>query len=138
MYPHLRSFMRFSDTTQFHIPEPIKYANSDSAPFNSDESASDDESSQKPMTPLNTPNYNSPTPSSNNNSPIKLFNNSPFKQIINTPHTDIPIDRSRHLSQDQSNLHPPSIDRTTKTHYTLRRQTEMDYRLFIPPSKLYK
>ena len=37
LYPHLRSFMRFSDSTQFHIPEPIKYANSDSPPFNSEE-----------------------------------------------------------------------------------------------------
>ena len=41
LYPHLRSFMRFSDSTQFQIPQPIKYANSDSSPFNSDESISD-------------------------------------------------------------------------------------------------
>ena len=100
LYPHLRSFMRFSD---FHIPEPINYANSDSPPFNSDESASDDESPQKPMTPLNTSNYDCPTPSSNYNLPIKLYDNSPFKQIINTPHTDTSIDRSRHLSRIQSN-----------------------------------
>ena len=38
LYPHLRSFMRFSDTTQFQIPQPTKYANSDSSPFISDES----------------------------------------------------------------------------------------------------
>ena len=38
--------------------------------------------------------------------------------MINTPHTDIPIDRSRHLSQDQSNSYPPPIDRTTKTQYS--------------------
>ena len=44
--PHLRSFMRFSDSTQFQIPEPMKYANSDSPPSNSDESASVDESPQ--------------------------------------------------------------------------------------------
>ena len=31
LYPHLRSFMRFSDTTQFPIPQPTKYANSDSS-----------------------------------------------------------------------------------------------------------
>ena len=31
LYPHLRSFMRFSDTTQFQIPQPTKYANSDSS-----------------------------------------------------------------------------------------------------------
>ena len=47
LYPHLRCFMRFSDFTQFHLPEPIKNANSDSSPFNSDESASDDELLQK-------------------------------------------------------------------------------------------
>ena len=90
------------------------------------------------MTPLNTSIYNCPTSSSNNNSPIKLFDNSPFKQIIITPHTDIFIDISRQLSQDQSILHPPPIDRTTKTHYPLRRQPQIDYRLFIPPSKPYK
>ena len=27
LYPHLRSFMRFSDSNQFQIPQPIKYAN---------------------------------------------------------------------------------------------------------------
>ena len=129
--------MRSSDSTQFHIPEPIKYSNSDSPPFNPDESASNDESLQKPITPLITSNYECPLPSSNNNSPIKLFDNSPFKQIINIPHTDISIDRNRHLFQDQSNLHPPPINRTTKTHYTLRRQPSIDYRLFTPPSKLY-
>ena len=56
LYPHLRSFMRFSDTTQFQIPQPIKYANSDSSPFNSDESLSDDDS-QTSMTPSNSENY---------------------------------------------------------------------------------
>ena len=50
-YPHLRSFMRFSDTTQFQIPHPTKYANSDSSPFNSDESLSDEDSFQTYMTP---------------------------------------------------------------------------------------
>ena len=130
--------MRFSDNTQFHIPHPIKYANSDSSPFNSEDSPSDDESSQQSMTPSNTSNYNCPTPSSNNHSPIKPIENSPFKRIIKTPHTDIPIVKSRHLSQNQSNLHPPPIDRTTKTHYPLRNQPQMNYRLSIPPSKLYK
>ena len=51
LYPHLRSFMRFSDTTQFQIPQPIKYANSDSSPFNSDESLSDKDS-QTSITPF--------------------------------------------------------------------------------------
>ena len=53
LLPHLRSFMRFSDTIQFQIPQPTKYANSDSSPFNSDESFSD-EDSQTFMTPCNT------------------------------------------------------------------------------------
>ena len=44
LYPHLHNFMRFSDTTQFQVPQPTKYANSDSSPFNSDESLSDDDS----------------------------------------------------------------------------------------------
>ena len=51
LYPHLRSFMRFSDSTQFQIPQPIKYANTDSSPFNSDESLSNEDSSQTFLTP---------------------------------------------------------------------------------------
>ena len=113
----------------------IKHANGDSSPFNSDESASDDGSPQKPMTPSTSISYDCTTPS-NDSSPIKLYDNSPFKQIIKTPQTDIPIDRSRHISQDQSNLLPPPIDRTTKTQYNLRHQPQMDYRRFITPSKL--
>ena len=31
LYPHLCNFMRFSVSTQFSIPKPIKYANSDSS-----------------------------------------------------------------------------------------------------------
>ena len=45
--------MRFSDTTQIQVPQPTKYANSDSSPFNSDESLSDDDS-QTFMTPSST------------------------------------------------------------------------------------
>ena len=36
--------MRFSDTTQFQIPQPTKDANSDSSPFNSEESLSEEDS----------------------------------------------------------------------------------------------
>ena len=79
------------------------------------------------MTPISTSKCDCPTPSSNDNSALKLYDHSPFKQIIKTPQTDISIDRSRHLSQDQSNSLPPPIDRTTKTHYTLRHQPQMDY-----------
>ena len=90
------------------------------------------------MTPLNTSNKSCYPSSSNNHSPIKPYDNSHFKQIIDTPQTDISIDRTRHLSQDQSTLLPPPIDRTTKTHYPLGCQPRMDYGFFLPPSKLYK
>ena len=151
LYPQLRSFMRFSDTTQFYIPKQIKYANSDSSPFNSDESISDEDSSQTFTTPSTTSNQTS-LPSSNQNAPqtsrtpfitsnqkslTPFTNDNPsFKKIINTPQSNIPIDRSRHPSQDQPNSFPPPIDRTTKTHYELPHQPKLDYRLFTPPSKL--
>ena len=146
--------MRFSDTTHFQIPQPTKYANSDSSPFNSDESLSDEdsqtfmtpttteESSQTIMTPFSTSNQNF----SQENTPFVTFNhkcstpptndNSLYKNIINTPHTNIPSDRSRHPSHIQTYTFPPLIDRTTKTPYKLRHQPKLDYRLFIPPSKL--
>ena len=141
--------MRFSDTNQFQIPQPIKYANSDSSPFNSDESFLDEDSSQTFMapsttlTPSTTSNQNSPQASrtplitSNHKSLTPPTNdNSLSKNIINTPHTNIPSDRSRHLSQNQTDSLPPLIDRTTKTTYKLRHQPKFDYRLFIQPSKL--
>ena len=142
--------MRFSDSTQFQIPQPIKYANSDSSPFISDESLSDEDSSQTSLTPptISTPssisnqnasqtnrtplissNYNPLTPSTNDNSV--------YKNISNTPHTNIPIDISRHPSHTQTDSLPPLIDRTTKTSYKLRHQPKLDYRLLIPPSQLY-
>ena len=96
--------MRFSDTTQFQIPQPTKYANSDSSPFNSDESLSDedsqtfmtpsttDNSSQTFVTPssLRTSNQNTPSTTSNDKSLTSSTNdNSLYKHIINTPHTNI-------------------------------------------------
>ena len=156
LYPHLRSFMRFSDTTQFQIPQPTKYANSDSSPFNSDESLSDeslsDKKSQTFMTPsttnnssqtfltpssFSTFNQNTPSTTSNDKSSTSSTNdNSLYRHIINTPHTNIPSDRSRHSSNNQTTSLPPLIDRTTKTTYKLRQQPKLDYRLFITPSKL--
>ena len=59
-----------------------------------------------------------------------------YKHIINTLHTIIPSDRSRHSSNNQTTSLPPLIDRTTKTTYKLRQQPKLDYRLFITPSKL--
>ena len=79
LYPHLRSFMLFSDTTQFQIPQPTKYANSDSSPFNSDDSLSDEDSqtfmtpsttedsSQTFMTPFSTSYQNTPSITSTTN-----------------------------------------------------------------------
>ena len=141
--------MRFSDTTQFQIPQPTKYANSDSSPFNSDESLSD-EDSQRFMTPSTTdnPSQTFVTPSSfrtsNQNTPSTTSNdksstsstNDLYKHIINTPHTNISSDRSRHPSNNQTTSLPPLIDRTTKTTYKLRQQPKLDNRLFITPSRL--
>ena len=139
--------MRFSDSTQFQIPQSIIYANSDSSPFNSDESLSDEDSSQTFMTPSTTL---TPPTTSNQNSPHRtqfipsnhkfltpqINGSSLYKNIINTPHTNIPSDRSRHPSLNQTDSLPPLIDRTTKTTYKLRHQPKLDYRLFIPPTKL--
>ena len=113
--PTLRSFKRFSDTTQFQIPQPIKYANSDSSPFFPDESLSDEDSqtfmtpsttedsSQTFMTPFSTSNQNTPSTTSNHKSLTPPTNdNSLYKDIINTPHTNIPSDRSRHPSYNKN------------------------------------
>ena len=87
-YPHLRSFMRFSDTTQFQIPQPTKYANSDSSPFNSDESLSDKDS-QTFMTPSTTDNSSQTfvTPSSfrtsNQNTPSTTSNDKSLTSSTN-------------------------------------------------------
>ena len=98
--------MRFSDTTQFQIPQPTKYANSDSSPFNSDESLSEEDSQTfvKPPsfstsnqnTPSITSNYKSLTPSTNDNSL--------YRHIINTPHIltmSLVTDQDTHLLTKQ-------------------------------------
>ena len=58
--------MSFSDSTRIQIPQPIKYANSDSSLFNSDESLSDEDPSRTFMTPSTTL---TPSTTSNQNSP---------------------------------------------------------------------
>ena len=142
--------MRFSDTTQIQVPQPTKYANSDSSPFNSDESLSDDnsqtsmtpfstdDSSQKTITPSSTVTpYSTPSVPSNQNTLFEPSNhnslttpitndNTLYKNIINTPHTNFPTDRSRHSSQNQTDSLPPLFDRTTKTTYKLRHQPKLD------------
>ena len=65
---------------------------------------SGDDSSQQLSPPSTTPNYDPSPFSSDDNSQIKLYDNSVFKEIITTPQTDIPIDRLRHPSQNQSNF----------------------------------
>ena len=97
------------------------------------------------MTPSTTlPSFSTSNQNSQNSTPFSTSNHkcltsptndtSSYKDIINTHYTNLPHDRSRHPSQSDSL--PPLIDRTTKTNYKLRHQPELDYRLFIPPSKL--
>ena len=125
--------MCFSDTTQFNIPKPFIYANSDSSPFNSFPTKIHH---KNPLYhPPTTSNYGFKIPSSNDSSSIKLHENSSFKTIIKTHQTDIPSDRLRHPSQNQTISPPPAIGRSTKTHYNLRHQPKMNYRFFIPTSK---
>ena len=148
IYPHLRNFMRFSDTTQIQSPPPTKNANSDSSPFNSDESLSDDNSQtstipSSTVTPYNTPSMPSSQntsfePSNHNPSPNPITNDTTlYKNIINTPQPNYHNDRSRHPSLNQTDPLPPLIDRITETTYKLRHQPKLYYRLFIPPSQLY-
>ena len=117
--------MRFSDSINFGIPKPIQYANSDSSPFNSDESLSDETSisdNDQPLSPKNISSQTSPN-----------TNPSSTPQI---PSTNQSRDRTRHQSQNQSPSSAITNNRDTKTHYNLRQQPKMDYRIFIPPTKL--
>ena len=96
-----------------------------------------EDSSQTFMTPFSTSNQNKPSITSNHKSLTPPTNdNSLYKDIINTPHTNYPSDKSRHPSYTQTDSLPLLIDRTTKTTYKLRQQPKLDYRLFITPSKL--
>ena len=89
------------------------------------------------MAPFSTSNQNTPSITSNHKSLTPPTNdNSFYKDIINTTHTNIPSDRSRPPSHNQTDSLPPLIDRTTKTTYKLRHQPKLDYRLFITSSKL--
>ena len=132
LYPHLRNFMRFSDSITYNIPKPIQYANSDSSTFNSDESLSDDLSEPDDDQTLSPNDLFTQTPSNTNLPPNP---NLPSRPILQPPGTNHSFDRTRHPSQNQS---PSSFTNTrdTKTHYKLRQQPKMDYRIFIPPSKL--
>ena len=52
LYPHLRNFMRFSDSINSDIPKHNKYAKSDSSPSICDTSSSDEESSKTIYPPI--------------------------------------------------------------------------------------
>ena len=96
-----------------------------------------EDSSQTFTTPFSTSNQNTPSITPNHKSLTPPTNdNSSYKDIPITPHTNIPSDRSRHPSHNQTDSLPPLIDRTTKTTYKLRHQPKLDYKLFITPSKL--
>ena len=95
--------------------------------------------SQTFVTPssFSTSNQNTPSTTSNDKSLTSSTNdNSLYRHIINTPHTSIPSDRSRHPANNQTTSLPPLIDTTTKPTYKLRQQPKLDYKLFITPSKL--
>ena len=109
--------MRFSDSTNYNIPKPIKYAKSDSSPFTSDDSRSDDSSSLDNFT-LPTPSNNITDFPSKNNSLTKMKDNSPFREIIKTPQHNPPFDRSRYQSQNQSNLTNPILNELQKLMIT--------------------
>ena len=86
---------------------------------------------------FSTSNPNTPSTTSNDKSlPSSTNDNSLYRHTITTPHTNIPSDRSRHPTNNQTTSLPPLIDRTTKTTYKLRQQPKLDYRLFITPSTL--
>ena len=53
LYPHLRNFMRFSDSINTDIPKPIKYAISVSSSFLSDTSSSDEDEPSNTTHPYN-------------------------------------------------------------------------------------
>ena len=114
LYPHLRHFLRFSDSLNYdiNIPKPNKNANGDSSPFNSDESLSDDPSSSDDQNiSLDHPFQNS----SNTNPPSNIT--SPFKQILKAPDNNLFFDRTGHPSQNQSTPYYVTVKRNAKTHY---------------------
>ena len=104
--------------TPYGTPPDESLSDEDSQTFMTPSTIED--SSQTFTTPISTTNQNTPSIPCNHKSLTPPTNdNSLYKDIINTPHTNIPNDRSRHPSQNQSNSLPPLVDRTTKTHHHL-------------------
>ena len=100
LYPHLRNFMRFSDTINTDIPKPIKYANSDSSSLLSDSSSSDEDEPSNTTHP-----YNHDTP---------LNDTSSYNTIIKTRDTNLSRTRIRHPT-DSPSL-PSSNDTSQNRH----------------------
>ena len=101
--------MRFSDSIIYDIiiPKPNKFANSDSSPFNSNDSHSNDTSSPNDQILSH---YDLFQNSSNTN-PLSNTT-SPFKQNFKAPDNNHYSDRTRHPSQNQST--PPYAKTTTQ------------------------
>ena len=95
LYPDLRNIMRFSDSIKFEVAKPNKYANSDSSPFNSDESISDDTSFSDSDQTLSPNNFSSQT--SSNTNPLSKIDQ-PFQPILQPSGTNQSHDRTRHPS----------------------------------------
>ena len=115
--------MRFSDSTYYDIPKPIKRANGDSSPVNSDESLSDENTSQddtvssqlaKPLKSYTAKNYNSTNPFSIGNSHNKVNDNLSFKQINKTHQSDRSINKIRLSSQINLFYLTPQMTETVK------------------------
>ena len=65
--------------------------------------------------PFSTSNQNTPSITSNDKSLTSSTNdNSLYRHIINSPHTNVSSDRSKHSSNNETTSFPPLIDRTTK------------------------
>ena len=133
LYPHLRNFMRFSDSFNLDVPKPIKYANSDSSPLNLMNPFLMIHPFQIMTKHCHQISFFSQT-SSNTNPPSKI--DPPFQSIPQPPGTNQSRDRTRHPSQNQSPSPSTINKRDTKTHYNLSQQPKMDYRIFKPTSKL--
>ena len=124
LYPHLRNFMRFSDSINTDIPKLVIYANSDSASFLSDTSSSDEDEPSNTTQPYNLDTF--------------LNDTSSYNTINKTLDTNLSRTRIRQPT-DSSSL-PLSIDTSQNRHlespYRLRHQRRKDYRLSLSPSKI--
>ena len=117
--------MRFSDSINVDIPKPIKFANSDSSPFNTDTSSTEDGSS-KTTYPVN---------------PDTSLNDSlSFKTIIKTHDTNPSYTCTRHPADNHLIFSSyvfiiSSNDIYFKSHDQLRQQPRKCYQLFFSPSE---